>query len=250
MYRLNRFKKGIQMDKYERRARVYPAIAAMVIPGVFAMWVFQDQLTFIKEAEGWFFHLLEGIVVPALIFSAVGYVLRSVFRSTSKFIFQNPLFKENEIYMPTTNYLFWNDDFFSEEKKERIYSKILDKYQVNIPKGNVKKRDERSVRKIIAEAVEKIRVDFREKGNNDSIVLDYNIQYGMYRNLFGGLVWSCLFIAIIIFMNAFYSFTNEWISSVIVIIMQLFVMEISLVMINLSASEYAKSLINYFDQHM
>ena len=238
------------MDKYERNARFFPAIVAMVIPGLFMTWVFRDKLPFIKEAEGWFFYLLEGFVAPALLFSAFGYFLRSLFRSTSKLIFQIPFFRDDEVNMPTTDYLFWNNDFCTEEKKERIYSKILGKYEINIPIGHVKKKDELAVRKKIAEAVRLIRVDFRKEGNNDSIVQDYNIQFGMYRNFLGGSVYSCLLIAGTILMNALYSFTNEWVSSVIAIVVQVLLIAASIVSLKHAASDYAKYLIDYFDNHM
>lgn len=238
------------MDKYERKARIYPAIVAMVIPGIFIAWVFRDVLPIIKELQGGVFYLLEGIIVPALIFSAFGYFMRNLFRSTSKLIFQIPFFKEDESYMPTTNYLLWDNEFFSKEKKKRIYSKILNKYGVNIPIGHVKKKDDPAVRKKIAEAVRLIRVDFRKKGNNDSIVLDYNIQFGMYRNFLGGSIYSCLLIAGTILMNAFYSFTNEWISSILVIVVQVFLIAASIIALKIAASDYAKYLIDYFDTHM
>ena len=227
------------MDKYERKARIYPAIVAMVIPGIFIAWVFRDVLPIIKELQGGVFYLLEGIIVPALIFSAFGYFMRNLFRSTSKLIFQIPFFKEDESYMPTTNYLLWDNEFFSKEKKKRIYSKILNKYGVNIPIGHVKKKDDPAVRKKIAEAVRLIRV-----------VLDYNIQFGMYRNFLGGSIYSCLLIAGTILMNAFYSFTNEWVSSVIAIVVQVLFIAASIISLKHAASDYAKYLIDYFDKNM
>ena len=50
------------MDKYERNARIYPAVVAMVIPGIFMVLVFWDILPFVKDAEGCIFKILEGNV--------------------------------------------------------------------------------------------------------------------------------------------------------------------------------------------
>ena len=72
----------------------------------------------------------------------------------------------------------------------------------------------------------------------------------MYRNFLGGSIYSCLLIAGTILMNAFYSFTNEWISSILVIVVQVFLIAASIIALKIAASDYAKYLIDYFDTHM
>ncbi len=238
------------MDRYEKYARVYPAIVAMVIPGIFMVLVFWDVLPFVKDAEGYLLKMLEGIIVPVLLFSAIGYFLRNLFRWTSKVIFQIPLFRDDEAYMPTTNYLFWNNDFFTADKKKNIYSKILNKYQINIKEGKVKKKDELAVRKNIAQAVRLIRLDYRKTENNDPIVLDYNIQYGMFRNFLGGSIYSCLLIVATTILNVIYSFTDRWTPLIILIIVQVLLIVASIIFQRKAASDYAKYLIDYFDLKM
>lgn len=238
------------MDKYELRAIVFPAVVAMVIPGIFIAWVFQDYLWIIKDLKRGLAIVLEGVLTPAILFGAVGFFFRNLFRSTSKFVFQFPFFKDDESFMPTTNYLFWNDNHYTEERKKRIYAKIFDKYHISLPLGKVKKKDELVVRKRIAETVCLIRRDFKEGNNKDSIVLDYNIQFGMFRNYLGGAFYACCMIIVAVVLNAVYSFTDEWISSVLVIVVQTFLIATSIISLKVNANDYAKQLIDYFEQHM
>lgn len=237
------------MDRYEIKAQVYPAVTSMIVPGVFIAYVLHDYLNVFNVFSA-APSILMKYSISILFFGAIGFFSRSIFRITSKYIFQLPFVKADESFMPTTNYLLLKDSFFSKEKKLRIYEKIHKKYNIDLSPASTSKKKEIDIRKKIAEAVSCIRNDFREHKGNKQIVENYNIQVGFFRNYLGGAFYACIMIAAIILLNGCLSLTNEWVSSVIAISVQLVLIVVSIIGLKLSAKEYAKSLIDYFDSQM
>ena len=90
------------MDKYIREARVYPAILGMLPTCILlAMcmreWFLQCQV--LLGNVKWVLCLIGGTALASM---AVGYLVRELFKETSKWLFQYPLFKKDETDMPTT----------------------------------------------------------------------------------------------------------------------------------------------------
>ena len=109
--------------------------------------------------------------------------------------------------MPTTNYLLWNDSFYNQEKKTRIYAKIRQKYTIHINPSKFKKSEESEIRKKIADAVASIRKEYMDLPKDKRIIDDYNIQVGFFRNYLGGAIFSFVLIFILVLLNLFLFFS-------------------------------------------
>ncbi len=75
------------MDVYERKARVYPAIASMVIPTLFAIYLFWPDLKDFQDDKEMFFLVLKGIIPPAIAGNAMGFFFVACFDGFLKHCF-------------------------------------------------------------------------------------------------------------------------------------------------------------------
>ena len=90
------------MKDYELHARKYPAIVAMLIPAVLTFYLLLNNFPNIISIGNNIIESLAYFLPIAIIYGAIGYFARSLFRDASKMIFQFPMFKEDETDMPTT----------------------------------------------------------------------------------------------------------------------------------------------------
>lgn len=93
------------MDKYIRVARVYPAILGMLPTCILLVMCMEEWFPQYQKLVGsvqWVFCLIGGTVLVSM---AVGYLVREVFKETSKWLFQYRLFKKDETEMSTTKML-------------------------------------------------------------------------------------------------------------------------------------------------
>ena len=114
----------MEINQYNLHAKTYPAITAMIIPFLLTYFYVIDL-----DVELWStwnsIEKVVGIFIPtAIIFSALGYSVRELFRSTSKLCFQNILYCEDETKMPTTDFLLWRTRYISDEEKDNVREKI------------------------------------------------------------------------------------------------------------------------------
>lgn len=179
----------MEINQYNLHAKTYPAIIAMIIPFLLTYFYVTDM-----DVEMWStWNSLEkviGIFIPtAVIFSAVGYSVRELFRSTSKLCFQNVLYCEDETQMPTTEFLLWRTNYISNEEKSRVREKIQtqENYQMMTPEQE--SADEVQARLNIVGAVKIM----RQRTWGHKVLTQYNYQYGFWRNLLGGLLWDLIF---------------------------------------------------------
>ena len=75
------------MDVYERKARVYPAIASMAIPALFAIYLFWLDLKDVQDVKEMFFLVLKGIISSAIAGSAMGFFFVACFDVFQKHCF-------------------------------------------------------------------------------------------------------------------------------------------------------------------
>lgn len=118
----------------------------------------------------------------ALIFLSV-----QINRLIAKEIFQRIYFQQ-EISMPTTNHLLWSDTFFDSSVKEKIRSKITDKFDITLKTVTEEATNEVESRKQIVTAVSQIRNALRD----NKLLFQHNTEYGFFRNLIGGCVIAIL----------------------------------------------------------
>lgn len=84
------------MNKYEKEARVYPAIAGMIIPIILTTMYVTSFIP--KSLDIWESIIAKiGLFIPVtLIYGALAYWVRQQFIDASKRLFQFRLFKEDE----------------------------------------------------------------------------------------------------------------------------------------------------------
>lgn len=184
-----------RMDIYSRHAYLYSAWTAMLIPCVLAsaMIYYYEPTSELQD-----FWKAATTSIPLVVFLALGFFLRERIRTTSKLLFQFPLFKEDETHMPTTDLLMWSSDY-SDEMKKAIRNKVKKDFNYTMPSKEDEQKDEKAARKNIAAIVGSMRNKARESG--DAVYTQANYRYGYNRNLLGGLVWSFIITAVLMILN-------------------------------------------------
>lgn len=229
------------MDKYIRVARIYPAVLGMLpICMLLAMcmgeWFLQYQA--LAGNVEWFLYMIGG---TALVSMAVGYLVREVFKETSKWLFQYPLFKKDETEMPTTRMLLWQNGAISPAYHKEIASKVKATFGIKLPTPEEEQADLGMSKKTIADAVYQIRQNCR----GDKILRQYNIEFGFCRNYLGASVWSVLFIISMGVANLFCGWLPWWLI-VVILILQVLLMVGCYLLLETRGVTYAKYLFATF----
>ena len=178
------------MDKYIREARVYPAILGMLPTCILlAMcmreWFLQCQV--LLGNVKWVLCLIGGTALASM---AVGYLVRELFKETSKWLFQYPLFKKDETDMPTTKLLLWQNSAISTMYHNEISVKVKDKFGIELPTFEEEQVNLDMAKKTIVDVVSQIKQYCRD----DRILKQYNIEFGFCRNYLGAGVWYFVYI--------------------------------------------------------
>ncbi|MBE0573633.1 hypothetical protein IH575_01885 [Candidatus Dojkabacteria bacterium] len=172
----------MKFDKYNRTARIYPSIIILIPFLIFTIYCDIDGL---KDV---FDDLLKIKIIGNLTIAVVLlYLLIQINRFLGKFLFEKNLFND-ELKMPTTNFLLFSDSQFSKEYKLKIRSMILKDFKITLPDEQFESDNTEDTRKQIVEAVGLI----RQKVKNGRLLLQHNIEYGFARNLIGGSVVGLL----------------------------------------------------------
>lgn len=179
------------INNYYFKARLFPtvltSIPAIIFYNKFVASLYHDKLENIFSALP--------TITDVIFSSAIIFLLVQINRFLSKEIFQR-LYFQDELKMPTTNHLLWSDTFFEKTIKDKIRSKILSKFKIQIQNVSKEQADELTSRKQIVAAVSQIRNVLRD----NKLLLQHNIEYGFFRNLIGGAVIALPFsIAIFIY---------------------------------------------------
>ena len=173
------------MSKYERTARLYPAILSSIVPAVIVLAIIWElQIPTVKQFLGWSYRLVTLSIGTALIASAIGFWGKELCRNTSKLLFQFPFFKEDETEMPTTKLLISEETSFGKYQLAKLFAKINNDFNVDLIdlKRQYSPNNSYEYRKEVVAVVALI----RQKTKGDPILLNYNIRYGFGRNLLGG----------------------------------------------------------------
>lgn len=168
----------MKFDRYNRAARIYPSIIILIPFLLFTIYCDIDNL---KDV---FDDLLNVKIIGNITISIVLlYLLIQANRFLGKFLFEKSMFK-NELEMPTTNFLLFNNSEFSKDYKIRIRKHIKSDFQIDLPDESEENENRVDARKRIVEAVGLI----RQKVKNGRLLLQHNIEYGFARNLIGGSI--------------------------------------------------------------
>lgn len=229
------------MDKYTKYARIAPSVAAMIIPALIVV-EFLTVLDFeVIELRSKAWTYVFNFIPTAILFSAIGYFAREIFRSVSKWIFQFALFREDQTEMPTTKMLLWSTKMMSISQKKKIREKIKAELKLNLLNEAEEREDLQEAKMTIVDAVASIRNLTRE----DKILLQYNCEFGFCRNYLGASIFALLFIALSAVVNIFIPFVG-WIWIIGFFIFQIIIDVILFCSLKHRARDYAKQLFTAF----
>lgn len=221
---------------YEKKARLYPVIVAMLMPLLLLIYLSSRIIaTFNQLEEIW--NIAISIIPATFITGALTYGVKSLSRSTSKALFQFPLFKENETKMPTTELILWKNNFLSKQNINRIHGKIRTDLGLELLSEEQEQNDEEQARLIIADAVKQI----REKTRDNLILFNYNCNFGFIRNYMGASIWAFIIVLGIGVLNLM----NPLIDYRLILIVLLIILisfPISFLIMKQNGREYARQL--------
>lgn len=181
---------------YEKKARLYPVIVAMLLPLFLIIHLSSKMIaTFNQLEEIW--NIAISIIPATLITGALMYGVKSLSRSTSKALFQFPLFKEDESKMPTTELMLWRNKSISKQNKKLVHDKIQNDLGLILMSKEQEELEEKEARLLIADAVKQI----REKTRENLILFNYNCNYGFIRNFMGASFWALIIVLCIGVVN-------------------------------------------------
>lgn len=229
------------MDKYTRVARVYPAILG-VLPTLILLalcmgeWFPQYQA--VAGNVKWLLWMIGG---TGLVSMAVGYLASELFRETSKWLFQYPLFRKDEEEMPTTQMLLWRNAAISPAYHNEIAAKVKAAFGIKLPTQKDEQVDPRKAIKTIVDVVSQIRQNCR----GDIILRQYNIEFGFCRNYLGASVWDILMIIGLSVANFICGWLSWW-AIVIALLIQLLLMVGCFMILETRGWSYAKYLFSTF----
>lgn len=231
-----------KMNEYERHAYLYSAWSALFVPCLLTIWVTWSSILPSKIDT---IHIIQktlGIVASsAVVYAALGFYIRELFRSTSKMIFQFPMFKEDETRMPTTELLLWKNKLLSHSLIEQVHHKLQAQYDFLMLDEQQEYADELEARRNIVGAVGIM----KEATRGNKILLQCNYRYGYQRNLLGGLVWS--FVLVLLFLISSYISDLHyvavcWIALLLILVQGI----IAFFFMKHASRNYARTLITVF----
>lgn len=229
------------MDRYLRVARLYPAVVGMIPTCILLTLCIDEWFPAYEKYAGNLQALMGLIGGTALVCVAVGYMMREVFKSTSKILFQYPLFKFEETEMPTTQRLLWSKGIISESYHQQIADKVEKTFGVHLLTKDEELQNPHEAKLAIANAV----LQMRGYTRGEKFLRQYNYEYGFCRNYLGAGVWSLVFISAIGITNVFLG----WLPTSMVVAFflgQILLMLLFFYFLKWRAKEYAKYLFSTF----
>ena len=223
---------------YTITARIYPAIITSTPFVILSGFIINnDFIELFKNIE--YFKVISNISIPIIII----YFLSQINRFVAKEVFEKRYFK-NELEMPTTNFMMFDDDEYSDEFKLKVRDKINIDFGIVLPSKEKEETDNLNVRKQIVEAIRLV----RNKVGSGRLLLQHNIEYGFIRNLIGGSLLALIvsILNIVLFKFYFQSKLALKISLAVLVPYALFLI-LSKFLINRYGNLYAKRL---FQEYM
>lgn len=221
-------------DTYTLKARVTPTILTLYIPFfIFNYFYMNDELAkFINALSEWKF--ISSLTIAGVLM----FLFSQINRGISKAIFEKYYF-QNEIKMPTTNFLLHSDQSYTHTHKAKIHSKIEKDFNIKLSSQHDEQENESLSRKIIVEAISLIRTKLRE----NKFLLQHNIEYGFARNLIGGSAVSVLitFLSVLFFIFIQPVGIAVMINTVLLIVYLLLIF-LGKLILNFYGERYAKTL--------
>ena len=224
----------MKFDKYSLIGRIAPAFFSIIIPIIIfnSFYVSEEFSAFVGEMMA--VKIATNLTVPVICL----FFLSQFGRVIGKNVFEKKYFKD-EKFMPTTNFLLFSDETYSEQHKLKIREKISQDFNSKLPTKEEEEQDIANSRTIIVELMALVRGKLKE----NTFLLQHNIEYGAIRNLIGGSVLGLLLsLGNIIFFK--YIAVNELAAniSVVTLIVYGMIILLSKILIEFYGQSYAKIL--------
>ncbi|THB66324.1 MAG: hypothetical protein D6B27_06785 [Gammaproteobacteria bacterium] len=224
----------MRFDSYTLKARIAPALFSIIIPiMVFNHFYVCDEFShFVGEIAG-------AKLVSNLSISGIFLLFMSEFgRVIGKNVFEKTYFKD-ERYMPSVNFMMFNDSTYSEPHKNRIRNKLADEFGVQLPTKEEESADQDGARARIVEVMAFV----RKKLHGNKFLLQHNIEYGAMRNAIGGAVFGVILSVInVLFFSCLEPRSLAVKISVVTLVLYLFLLALSKYIIEFYGNSYAKIL--------
>ncbi len=224
----------MKFDSYQLKARILPAIPTIAVP----IMIF-NHFYISEEFSQFVGKILGAKVLSNLTISTIClYFLSEAGRLIGKNIFERLYFKEEKA-MPTTEFMLYKDDTFSDDFKIKIREKVLTDFGIRWPTKEEEMTNEHLARVRIAETMALI----RKKLKGNPFLLQHNIEYGVMRNAIGGSLIGIIFSIcnIIFFAYAYQNVLAVKISYATLIIYSIFLLA-SRIILFFYGKSYAKIL--------
>lgn len=219
-------------SKYSIQARIFPAIIC-AIPVLFF------QYFFLSKSISDFLTFLGGLKFIGDI--TISIVVIYLFSQVNRFI-SKTFFEKEETYMPTTDFLLFSNQEYSDDFKRNIYRKLENDFGMNMPNEREQSDDESGSRKRIAEAMSLA----RKKVGSGKLLLQHNIEYGFWRNLIGGSVLALAFSVLDVVFSFVFSQGVILVASIILAMVYLFILMTNRFIIDKHGKLYARVFIQEY----
>lgn len=230
-----------KMNEYERHAYLYSAWSALFVPCLVTIWVTWGVLPSKLGTLHIILKALGVVASSAVVYAALGFYIRELFRCTSKLIFQFPMFREDETKMPTTEFLMWKNKKLSHTQIEQVHHIMQSQYNYMMLTAQQENDDEQEARRNIVGAVGIM----KEATRGNKMLLQCNYRYGYQRNLLGGLVWSFMIVLLLLIASYVYNLkymAGCWLALIFVLIQGV----VAFFFMKYAARNYARTLIITF----
>lgn len=230
-----------KMNEYERHAYLYSAWTALFVPCLVTIWVTWGVLPSKLGTLHIILKALGVVASSAVVYAALGFYIRELFRCTSKLIFQFPMFREDETKMPTTEFLMWKNKKLSHTQIEQVHHIMQSQYNYMMLTAQQENDDEQEARRNIVGAVGIM----KEATRGNKMLLQCNYRYGYQRNLLGGLVWSFMIVLLLLIASYVYNLkymAGCWLALIFVLIQGV----VAFFFMKYAARNYARTLIITF----
>ena len=165
-------------DRYSLIARWYPS-ALLSLP--FAAFIYSIGKAHLDCTQAGLYSAIVGVISSFVFCSGAMIVFYSDYvRSLGRKLQQK--YFEKALRLPTTEFMLWSTNEFSDERKALLRQAIKDDFNIELPDKREEHNDESKARRLISEAVDQIRPRVKDGVR----LLQYNIRFGFARNLAAG----------------------------------------------------------------
>jgi hypothetical protein len=229
----------MKFDKYGRTARLVPALFTIVFPLlIFNHFFVNKQISKIIENFNKVEFLGDITMSVVLMFFTTQFA-----RVIGKNLFERRIYKD-ELEMPTTQFLTYSNTEYSDDYKMKFAKKVKKDFGIVLSTKEEEKKDKQGTykRKII-ETFSHI----RKRINNNSFVLQHNIEYGAMRNALGGSVVGVLISVLNIAFFYFVTYNLTAVAlSMFLFVVYLFMLIFSSSILKSYGRNYAKIIIREY----